>query len=127
LANHLYGKLGVKNFSKVFVLLDDSELDASLKGLEIKRYKQFGTYYLCELNDITPKTRLNNFAVVSAITAKARIKTYGLMQDVLSHNDKICLVNTDEVIINSKELFKNKRKSKDLRSVPYTLRDGMLF
>lgn len=152
LANHLYGKLGVKDYERLYGVLNGRDFADGTENFNIKKYREFYDYFICELNDVKFRGRVNNAALSATITSKARIKLYGLIKklEVLGKGN-VLLVNTDEVMVealpsyiygddsvkvrgitldeyhNKKKSFSNKRKNVGLDTAPYTLKDGMLF
>lgn len=152
LANNLYGKLAMKDFFYTYRLLSYEEFILETEKNKIYKWKKWYNYYICENIEYTKYNNYTDICAAAAITSKARIKLYNLIKE-LDSKSKICLLNTDEIIYNSKNevllpkkydiktkkitfeefnikksMFLHKRKHiENNHTVPFKIIDNMLF
>jgi len=98
LANNLYGRLAMKDYFYPTKLATDVEFFLHYEKTLIKRWVQWGEFYIYEDLEYTTYANYTDICAAAAITSKARIKLYKLLCE-LKTKTNICLLNTDEVII----------------------------
>ncbi len=100
LANNLYGRLAMKDFVYPVKLVTDLEFFLSCEANVVKRWVKWYDFFIYESTAHAAYGGYTDICTAAALTAKARIKLYRLLQS-LRGKAQICLLNTDEIIFTS--------------------------